>query len=68
LDVPAGKKVALVGDSGGGKSTVIALLERFYDPTQGDIFLDGVEIKSIEPKFLRTQISLVSQVISPLLA
>jgi ATP-binding cassette subfamily B (MDR/TAP) protein 1 len=67
LDVPAGKKVALVGDSGGGKSTVIALLERFYDPTQGDIFLDGVEIKSIEPKFLRTQISLVSQVISPLL-
>jgi ATP-binding cassette, subfamily B (MDR/TAP), member 1 len=55
-----------VGDSGGGKSTVISLLERFYDPIQGGIFLDGIELKSIDLRFLREQISLVSQVI-PLL-
>jgi len=61
MDAPAGKTLALVGDSGGGKSTVISLLERFYDPTQGEILLDGVEIKSIDLKYLRTQISLVSQ-------
>lgn len=61
MDVPPGKKVALVGDSGGGKSTIISLLERFYDPSQGEIFLDGTEIKSMDLRFLRTQISLVSQ-------
>lgn len=61
LDVPPGKTLALVGDSGGGKSTVISLLERFYDPTQGEIFLDGTEIKSIDLRYLRSQICLVSQ-------
>lgn len=60
--VPPGKKLALVGDSGGGKSTVISLLERFYDPLQGGIYLDGTEIKTLDLKFLRSQISLVSQV------
>ena len=62
--VPPGKTLALVGDSGGGKSTVISLLERFYDPSQGDIFLDGTEIRSMDVKYLRSQISLVSQVFS----
>ena len=61
LKVPAGKTVALVGGSGSGKSTVIALMERFYDPLGGEILLDGVDIKSIKLKWLRSQIGLVSQ-------
>eukprot|EP01113_Clastostelium_recurvatum_P006565 TRINITY_DN1297_c0_g1_i1.p1 TRINITY_DN1297_c0_g1~~TRINITY_DN1297_c0_g1_i1.p1 ORF type:complete len:1417 (-),score=461.68 TRINITY_DN1297_c0_g1_i1:319-4464(-) len=61
LRARAGQKVALVGDSGGGKSTVVGLLERFYDPTAGAVFLDGVDIKTLNVKFLRTQIGLVSQ-------
>ncbi|KAF2077589.1 hypothetical protein CYY_001130 [Polysphondylium violaceum] len=61
LMVPAGKKVALVGDSGGGKSTVISLLERFYDPAQGEIYLDGMPIKDINIQTLRSHISLVGQ-------
>ncbi|URD92738.1 ABC transporter transmembrane region [Musa troglodytarum] len=61
LKVPAGKTVALVGGSGSGKSTVIALMERFYDPLGGEILLDGVDIRSIKLKWLRSQIGLVSQ-------
>jgi ATP-binding cassette subfamily B (MDR/TAP) protein 1 len=61
LRIPAGKTVALVGDSGGGKSTVISLLERFYDPLEGSVFVDGVDIKSINLKYWRSQIGLVSQ-------
>ncbi|CAL9183326.1 unnamed protein product, partial [Musa hybrid cultivar] len=61
LKVPAGKTVALVGGSGSGKSTVIALMERFYDPLGGEIFLDGVDFRSVKLKWLRSQIGLVSQ-------
>ncbi|KAJ0978953.1 hypothetical protein J5N97_014427 [Dioscorea zingiberensis] len=61
LKVPAGKMLALVGSSGSGKSTVIALLERFYDPDFGTIQLDGVDIKSLKLKWLRSQMGLVSQ-------
>ncbi|EGG19851.1 ABC transporter B family protein [Cavenderia fasciculata] len=61
LDIPAGKKVALVGDSGGGKSTVISLLERFYDPSAGSITLDGIEIKDINLLQLRAVYGLVGQ-------
>ncbi|KAF9623240.1 hypothetical protein IFM89_000729 [Coptis chinensis] len=61
LKVPAGKTVALVGGSGSGKSTVIALLERFYDPISGDILLDGVPINKLQLKWLRSQMGLVSQ-------
>ncbi|KAK1268040.1 putative multidrug resistance protein [Acorus gramineus] len=61
LSVPAGRTVALVGGSGSGKSTVIALLERFYDPSKGLILLDGVDIKSLQLKWLRSQMGLVSQ-------
>ncbi|CAL9779205.1 unnamed protein product [Musa acuminata subsp. burmannicoides] len=61
LKVAAGTTVALVGGSGSGKSTVIALMERFYDPRRGEVLLDGVDIKSLRLKWLRSQIGLVSQ-------
>ncbi|XP_063308979.1 mitochondrial potassium channel ATP-binding subunit isoform X1 [Pelobates fuscus] len=56
LRIPAGKTVAIVGQSGGGKSTVAALLERFYDPNQGAVHLDGVDIRSLDPSWLRGEI------------
>jgi ABC-type multidrug transport system fused ATPase/permease subunit len=46
-------KVALVGTSGGGKSTLAALLERFYDVTKGQITFDGIDIKELDPNWLR---------------
>ncbi|ONK58954.1 uncharacterized protein A4U43_C08F1440 [Asparagus officinalis] len=61
LDVPSGKVVALVGKSGSGKSTVISLMERFYQPHFGVILLDGHDINSLDLKWLRVQIGLVSQ-------
>ncbi|OCF58535.1 ATP-binding cassette, subfamily B (MDR/TAP), member 1 [Kwoniella mangroviensis CBS 10435] len=57
----AGKTFALVGASGSGKSTVVSLVERFYDPIQGNIKLDGIEIRDLNLKWLRQQIGLVSQ-------
>ena len=53
--------IALVGESGCGKSTVISLLERFYDPETGHIFLDGKNIKDLQVRWLRQQIGLVGQ-------
>ncbi|XP_020582734.1 putative multidrug resistance protein [Phalaenopsis equestris] len=61
LRVEAGKKIALVGESGSGKSTTISLLQRFYDPTAGEILLDGVNIKKLRLNWLRAQMGLVSQ-------
>jgi ATP-binding cassette subfamily B (MDR/TAP) protein 1 len=61
LDVPAGKTVALVGSSGGGKSTTVHLIERFYDPQHGSITLDGTDLRKLNIKWLREQIGLVSQ-------
>ncbi|RCV30020.1 hypothetical protein SETIT_6G060300v2 [Setaria italica] len=61
LTIPAGKVIALVGSSGCGKSTVISLLQRFYDPTSGDIFIDGHSIKKLDLKSLRRNIASVSQ-------
>ncbi|KAK7381342.1 hypothetical protein VNO78_33967 [Psophocarpus tetragonolobus] len=61
LRIPAGKTVALVGGSGSGKSTVISLLQRFYDPIEGEIRLDGVSINKLQLKWLRSQMGLVSQ-------
>ncbi|KAH9309148.1 hypothetical protein KI387_037059, partial [Taxus chinensis] len=61
LVICPGETVALVGESGSGKSTVVSLLERFYDPQIGNIFLDGVDIKGIPIQWLRQQIGLVSQ-------
>ncbi|KAM4686644.1 mitochondrial potassium channel ATP-binding subunit isoform 2-T2 [Amazona ochrocephala] len=56
LTLPPCKTVAIVGPSGGGKSTVAALLERFYEPTQGTITLDGHDISSLDPSWLRGQV------------
>ncbi|OIW12424.1 hypothetical protein TanjilG_04173 [Lupinus angustifolius] len=61
LKVPSGKTLALVGGSGSGKSTVVALLQRFYDPIGGEIRLDGVAIHKLQLKWLRSQMGLVSQ-------
>ncbi|KAL9232996.1 hypothetical protein vseg_008043 [Gypsophila vaccaria] len=61
LTIHCGKTVALVGESGSGKSTVVSLLQRFYDPDSGSITLDGVEIQKLQLKWLRQQVGLVSQ-------
>lgn len=61
LSVKNGQSNALVGTSGCGKSTNIALLLRFYDPTHGSILLDGVDIKKLNIQWLRSQIGIVSQ-------
>ncbi|XP_010937072.1 ABC transporter B family member 19 [Elaeis guineensis] len=61
LFFPAGKTAAVVGGSGSGKSTVVALIERFYDPNQGQVLLDNVDIKTLQLKWLREQIGLVNQ-------
>jgi ATP-binding cassette subfamily B protein len=61
LDVAPGEAVALVGPSGAGKSTVAALLGRLYDPTAGEIRLDGVPLGELDPGWLRRQVGVVSQ-------
>ncbi|KAJ6578174.1 P-loop containing nucleoside triphosphate hydrolase protein [Mycena capillaripes] len=61
LSFPAGKTTALVGASGSGKSTIITLIERFYDPSAGVVQLDGVDVRSLNLKYLRSQIGLVAQ-------
>ncbi|KAJ4812820.1 ABC transporter B family member 19 [Rhynchospora pubera] len=61
LFFPAGKTAAVVGGSGSGKSTVVALIERFYDPNQGHVLLDNVDLKTMQLKWLREQIGLVNQ-------
>ncbi|KAG6837188.1 hypothetical protein H0H93_013415 [Arthromyces matolae] len=61
LSFEAGKTAALVGASGSGKSTIISLVERFYDTTAGVVKLDGVDLKDLNIKWLRSQIGLVSQ-------
>ncbi|KAL3698000.1 hypothetical protein R1sor_012076 [Riccia sorocarpa] len=61
LLIQAGSTTALVGESGSGKSSVIQLIERFYDPQDGQVLLDGVDIRELQLKWLRSQIALVSQ-------
>ncbi|GAB4827247.1 ATP-binding cassette sub- B member 9 [Ancistrocladus abbreviatus] len=61
LYISSGKTAALVGQSGSGKSTVISLVERFYDPDAGEVLIDGVNLKRLQLKWLRQQIGLVSQ-------
>ncbi|KAJ7970967.1 ABC transporter B family protein [Quillaja saponaria] len=58
---PAGKTVAVVGGSGSGKSTVVSLIERFYDPNEGQVLLDNVDVKTLQLRWLRDQIGLVNQ-------
>lgn len=55
------KVCALIGESGSGKSTVISLIERFYDPESGTVFLDGVPLRELKLSWLRQQMGLVSQ-------
>jgi ATP-binding cassette subfamily B (MDR/TAP) protein 1 len=61
LKIGAGKTVALVGASGSGKSTAIALVQRFYDADDGVVRIDGVDIKSLQLKWIRGKMGLVSQ-------
>jgi subfamily B ATP-binding cassette protein MsbA len=61
LTVPAGKLVALVGESGGGKSTLTKLLPRFHDPTSGAVLWDGIDLREAKLASLRRQLALVTQ-------
>jgi ATP-binding cassette, subfamily B (MDR/TAP), member 1 len=61
LVIPAGKMTALVGASGSGKSTIVGLVERFYDPVGGNVLLDGHDVSTLNLRWLRQQMSLVSQ-------
>ena len=61
VDFPAGKITAIVGASGSGKSSIIGLIERFYEPVGGYVSLDGIDLKELNIRWLRQQMSLVSQ-------
>src|SRR5207302_10217514 len=61
LDVPAGTTVALVGHTGAGKSTIAKLLARFYDPREGRITIDGVDLREVRQESLRRQLGIVPQ-------
>jgi ATP-binding cassette subfamily B protein/subfamily B ATP-binding cassette protein MsbA len=61
LDIEPGKTIALVGASGGGKSTLVSLIPRFFDPRSGRVLLDGQDIRSLTLSSLRSQISVVLQ-------
>ncbi|CAI9785115.1 unnamed protein product [Fraxinus pennsylvanica] len=61
LKIAAGKTVALVGQSGSGKSTIFSLIERFYDPIKGSVLIDNHDVKSYNLRDLRSHIALVSQ-------
>jgi ABC-type multidrug transport system fused ATPase/permease subunit len=61
LTIPAGKTVAILGESGSGKSTLLKLLMGFYHPTEGQVLIDGVDLRDFELASLRDRIGLVSQ-------
>ncbi|KAG5044166.1 hypothetical protein AAZX31_03G204200 [Glycine max] len=61
LHIPSGTTAALVGQSGSGKSTVISLIERFYDPQAGEVLIDGTNVKEFQLRWIRGKIGLVSQ-------
>ncbi|MAT18761.1 MAG: ABC transporter [Leifsonia sp.] len=61
LHIPAGQTIALVGSTGAGKSTLAKLVARFYDPSEGRIALDGVDLRRLHPKDLRRAIVMVTQ-------
>jgi len=61
LSIRQGETLAIVGPSGGGKSTLLSLIERFYDPVSGSVELDGVDLKELNVKWLRDQMGFVQQ-------
>jgi ABC-type multidrug transport system fused ATPase/permease subunit len=61
LDIPAGQTVALVGATGAGKTTIAKLISRFYDPTSGEVRLDGVDLRSVAETELRRAVVMVTQ-------
>ena len=61
LEIPAAQTIALVGTTGAGKSTLAKLIARFYDPTNGTVSLDGVDLRALHPKDLRRAIVMVTQ-------
>ena len=61
LDIPAGQTVALVGETGAGKTTVARLLARFYDPDAGQVLLDGTDLRSLPDAVLRREVVLITQ-------
>lgn len=61
LNIKPGEKVALVGPSGGGKTTLCNLIPRFYDPTEGEIFIDGQDIRNVTLESLRCTVGVVQQ-------
>jgi len=61
LDVKPGKTVALVGETGAGKTTIVKLLARFHDPTSGGVFIDGVDLRTVTQGSLRRQMGMVLQ-------
>ncbi|MBL8012893.1 MAG: ABC transporter ATP-binding protein [Candidatus Omnitrophica bacterium] len=61
LEIKVGELVAIVGPTGTGKSTLVNLIPRFYDPTEGQVFIDGVDIKTVSFQSLRSQIGIVNQ-------
>jgi ATP-binding cassette subfamily B protein len=60
LEIPAGRTVALVGPTGSGKTSLVALLARLYDPTEGEVRVDGADLRSVEVSSLRRQIAFVA--------
>ncbi|MFC5928232.1 ABC transporter ATP-binding protein [Cryobacterium melibiosiphilum] len=61
LEIPSGQTIALVGSTGAGKSTLAKLMSRFYDPSEGRVLLDGVDLRDLHPKDLRRAIVMVTQ-------
>jgi len=60
LDVPGGRTIAVVGGTGSGKTTLVQLLSRLYDPTEGRVLVDGVDVRALDPGVLRRQIAFVT--------
>jgi ATP-binding cassette subfamily B protein len=60
LDVAAGRTVALVGPTGSGKTTLVMLIPRLYDVTRGNVLVDGVDVRSVDPASLRREVAVVS--------